>query len=76
MIRDIAHDVELERGWKNVSEISRISGFDRRTVKKYLEPDSIPGTNQRRKRKSKLDPYKDYILKRLGEYPKISAKRL
>ncbi len=76
MIRDIAHDVELERGWKNVSEISRISGFDRRTVKKYLEPESIPGTNQRRKRKSKLDPYKDYIHKRLGEYPKISAKRL
>ncbi len=76
MIWDIAHDVELERGWKNVSEISRINGFDRRTVKKYLEPESIPGTNQRRKRKSKLDPYKDYILKRLGEYPKISAKRL
>jgi len=76
MIRDIAHDVERERGWKNVSEISRRSGFDRRTVKKYLEPDSIPQPIQRKKRESKLDPYKDHIHKRLDEYPKISAKRL
>ena len=76
MIRDIAHDVELERGWKNISEISRRSGFDRRTVKKYLESDSIPQPVPKRKRGSKLDPYKDHIHKRLQEYPKISAKRL
>jgi len=76
MIRDIAHDVEQERGWQNVSEIYRRSGYDRRTVKKYLEPDSSPKPIQRKKRRSKLDPYKDHIHKRLGEYPKISAKRL
>ena len=76
MIRDIAHDVERERGWKNISEISRISGYDRRTVKKYLEPDSTPKSIQRKKRESKLDLYKDHIHKRLDEYPKISAKRL
>jgi transposase len=76
MIRDIAHDVEREKGWKNISEISRISGYDRRTVKKYLEPDSTPKSIQRKKRESKLDPYKDRIHKRLDEYPKISAKRL
>jgi transposase len=74
MIRDIAHDVEREKGWKNIREISRISGYDRRTVKKYLEPDSIPKPIQRKKRESKFDPYKDYIHKRLDEYPKISAK--
>lgn len=76
MIRDIAHDVALERGWKNISEISRRSGFDRRTVKKYLEPESTPKPVQRKKLVSKLDPYKDYIHKRLDVYPKISAKRL
>lgn len=76
MIRDIAHDVERERGWQNISEISRRSGYDRRTVKKYLEPNSIPKPIQRKKRRSKLDPYKDHIHRRLDEYPKISAKRL
>ena len=75
-IQDIAHEVERERGWKNISEISRISGFDRRTVKKYLEPGSIPKSTQRKKRGSKLDPHKDHICKRLNESPQISATLL
>jgi len=76
MIRDIAHEIELETGWRNISEISRRSGFDRKTVKKYLTPGNLPKTEQRRKKGSKLDPYKAHINKRLNEYPKITAKRL
>jgi transposase len=76
MIRDIAHEVELEKGWKNISEISRRSGYNRRTVRKYLNPENIPISRKRGIRGSKLDPYKEYITKRLDEYPNISAKRL
>lgn len=42
MIRDIAHDVERERGRQNISKFSRRNGYDRRTVKKYLDPDNCP----------------------------------
>jgi len=47
MIRDIAHEVELKKGWKNISEISRRSGYNRRTVRKYLDLESIPVSKKR-----------------------------
>lgn len=59
----------------NVSEISRQTGYDRKTVKKYLDLKTVPQAQKRQGRGSKLDPYKPYILEKLnsGSY---TASRL
>jgi len=69
MIRDL-HAQGL-----NITEISDKTGFDRKTVRKYLNLTAIPEPKQRAKRDSKLDNYKDYIIKKLHEGP-FTAVRL
>jgi transposase len=46
----------------SISEISRQTGFDRKTVRKYLQLKTLPEPQKRQGRKSKLDPFKSYIL--------------
>ena len=58
-----------------VSEISRLTGHDRKTVRKYLlaeEKLKYSATD----RVSKLEPYKDYVRLRLKEVPEISIQRM
>jgi transposase len=69
MIRDL-HAQGL-----NITEISNKTGFDRKTVRKYLKLRTIPEPKQRAKRDSKLDNYKDYIINKLNEAP-FTASRL
>jgi transposase len=69
MIRDL-HAQGL-----NITAISNKTGFDRKTVRKYLNLASIPEPKQRAKKESKLDEYKDYIIKKLHEGP-FTAVRL
>lgn len=69
MIRDL-HSQGL-----NITEISNKTGFDRKTVRKYLNLRTIPEPKKRAKRESKLDNYKDYIIKKLQEGP-FTAVRL
>ena len=69
MIRDL-HAKGL-----NITEISDITGFDRKTVSKYLNTTTIPEPKQRAKRDSKLDNYKEYIITKLHEGP-FTASRL
>jgi transposase len=52
----------------SISEIARQTGFDRKTVSKYLQK-TLPEPQKRPGRKSKLDPYKPYLLKKLEEGP-------
>ena len=68
MIRDL-HAQGL-----NITEISNKTGFDRKTVRKYLNLRTIPEPKQRAKRDSKLDNYKDYIIKKLHEGPFTAAR--
>ncbi|VVB84816.1 Integrase core domain protein [uncultured archaeon] len=69
MIRDL-HAQGL-----NITEISNKTGFDRKTVRKYLNLTTIPEPKHRAKRVSKLDNYKNYIIKKLQEGP-FTAVRL
>lgn len=50
----------------SISEIARRLGRDRKTVRKWLISDGPPRKIQRR-RPSKLDPFKDYILERMQQ---------
>jgi transposase len=55
---------ELLREGLSVSEIARQAGRDRKTVRKIRDAPGHPPSQVRRKRGSKLDPYKPYLRER------------
>ena len=58
----------LHRRGMSIRAISRELKMSRKTVRKYLrDPDLEPAYRPRAQRGSKLDPYKDYLLMRIGE---------
>jgi transposase len=59
----------------SIKAISKKTGFDRKTVRKYLNITSLPESKKRAKKASKLDEYKDYITTKLHEGP-YTASRL
>ena len=59
----------------NISEISRKTGHDRKTVQKYIRKKGPTKHKKRQPKESILDPYKDYIKSRLEDYP-LSAVRI
>ena len=71
-------DVEVhalhKRGW-TISAIARHTGFDRKTVRKYLAGDGTPGVRARPD-PDPFDPFVDYITARLTEDPHLWARTL
>lgn len=61
MIRELK-----QKGW-TISAIVKETGFDRKTVRNYINAESSPQSKPRAKRPSKLDPYKTYLLERIKE---------
>ena len=49
-----------------ISEIARITGHDRKTIRKLIKLNGPPKP-AKRGRAGKLDPFKDYLKQRLGE---------
>ena len=66
---------ELHAQGLSITAISDKTGYDRKTVRKYLNLTTIPEPKQRAKKESKLDQYKDHIIKKLNEGP-FTASRL
>ncbi len=57
---------ELKRQGLSIQAINALTGFDRKTVRKYLlKPDGIPAYRPRPKEPGKLDPFKPYLQERL-----------
>ncbi len=56
---------ELHAQGFSITDISDKTGYDRKTVKKYLNLTTIPEPKQRAKKESMLDQYKDHIIKKL-----------
>lgn len=69
MIRDLYHQ------GMTISQISRETGYNRRTIRKYVTTQQPPSIRNRSTRSSKLDGYKDYIDDRIRDYP-LSAARI
>ncbi len=67
---------ELHAQGLSITEISDKTGFDRKTVRKYLNLTTIPEPKKRAKKESKLDKYKDYIIQKLNEGPFTAARLL
>jgi transposase len=57
----------------SIKEIVRTTGLSRNTVRKAIRSENAP-RYERPPVESKLDPYKNYLLERLDEYP-ASASR-
>ena len=58
---------ELKRQGLSIQAISRLLGFDRKTVRKYLlKPEGTPAYGPRPARPSKLDSFKPYVEERLN----------
>lgn len=60
MIRD------MHRKGLSVSEISRRTGHDRRTIRKVIKGSLESAPRGRRRKKRKIDAYAPYLLKRIG----------
>jgi transposase len=62
------HDIEqLKRAGLSVSAISAATGYDRKTVRKYLDTrQAVPVYGPRSPRPGKLEPFRDYIEERLS----------
>ncbi len=58
---------DLQSHGFNYSQIYRTTGFDRKTVRKYVNSTSEPEPKKRTKKESKLDRYRGHIDKRVRE---------
>jgi transposase len=71
-------DVEVhalrKRGW-SISAIARHTGFDRKTVRRYLNGEQKPGVRARPS-PDPFDPFLDYVTARLVEDPHLWARTL
>jgi transposase len=62
------HDIgELRRQGLSIQAIGSMTGFDRKTIRKYLlVAEGRPVYGPRERPPAKLDPYKPYLEERLG----------
>lgn len=64
--RDVQELTELQRQGMSIQGISKLTGWDRKTVRKYLlQPNAMPEYGPRRRQASKLDPFKPYLEERM-----------
>lgn len=67
VLEDIFMIKELkQKGW-TLTAIAEETGYDRKTIRKYLNQEKLPQATKRKSSGSKLDPYKSYILARIKE---------
>jgi transposase len=70
MIKDM-----FKRGM-SISSIACELELDRGTVRKYINVSAAPSKQKRKKSKSKLDPYKEYLHQRMLEDGVYNGERL
>ena len=65
---------DLYRQGLSISEIARQTGYNRRTVSKYVNARVPPVSRKPSAKPSKLDSYKDYIIQRLNSGPLTACR--
>lgn len=76
MLHDLVQEQELSLGKVNISSLSRQTGYDRKTIRKYISSPRSHPERFHHKKGSKLDPFKDYLQQRLEKFPNLSSVRL
>jgi transposase len=56
---------DLHRRGMTISDIARITGHDRKTIRSIVNGPVNPPPEKRKKRASKLDPFVPYLEKRI-----------
>jgi len=65
--RDVQEIEELKRQGLSIRAISRLTGYCRKTIRRYLlEPEAVPVYGPRAKEPGKLDPFKGYLEQRMS----------
>jgi transposase len=64
--KDVNDIHEFKRQGLSLKEISALTGFDPKTLRKYLRDSKTPRYGPRQKRPSKLDPFKPYLQQRMA----------
>ena len=64
--KDVNDIHEFKRQGLSLKEISALTGFDPKTIRKYLRDPRTPRYGPRQKRPSKLDPFKPYLQQRMA----------
>ena len=74
---DVVMILDLHRQGLSVSAIARQSGFDRKTVRRYIEHGlEAPAYGPRAPRPTVLDPFVAYLRERVKAYPGLTGARL
>jgi transposase len=60
----------------SITEISRMTGYSRMTVRKYAKSKEKPNYTRRKEVYSKLDPYKEYLESKISEAPYTAIRLL
>ena len=64
--KDVQQLMEMKREGLSTQAISKLTGYDRKTVRKYLlKPETVPRYGPRAARASKLDAHKPYLQDRM-----------
>ena len=64
--KDVQEIEELKRQGLSIRAISRLTGYDRKTISRYLlHPEGAPVYGPRAKQTGKLDPFQPYLLERM-----------
>ncbi len=63
---DVKDIHEFKRQGLSISQISSLTGFDRKTIRRYLNETKTPRYGPRPQRGSILEPFKPYIMERLA----------
>lgn len=74
---EIMNILELHRQGMTARAIARLTGKDRKTVKKYIsDGPKVPQYTPRPQKASKLDPFAAYLRERVRAWPLLSGTRL
>lgn len=69
--------LELHRQGLTISAIAERTGYDRKTVRKYIEGGLVaPRYKPRTPRAGPLEPFKAYLLERVQAWPELTGARL
>jgi len=68
--------VSLHKQGLSIKAIARKLGLSRNTVRAALRRDGPPERAPQSRPPSKLEPYKDYLVARLAEFPELSCEAL
>ena len=64
--KDVQEIEELKRQGLSIRAISRLTGYDRKTISRYLlQPGGVPVYGPRAKQAGKLDPFQPYLEERM-----------